>query len=227
MYALGAVPGAAFLAVEHLRLEPMDDAAAAALGRALAAQHRCQPPAAADAGAAEPRRYGWARSTMLGRGKQPRGWRATWADAFCDLRLAPQLEWAAQRGRPYRDAEAALARARAVLGSHRPPPALLHGDLWGGNAGAVACAADGQRRPVLYDPAPYYGDREADLAMTRLFGGFSPAFYAAYEAAWPLPEGHARRVSLYNLYHLLNHDNIFGGGYRQQAEAAMAHVLRL
>jgi fructosamine-3-kinase len=99
-------------------------------------------------------------------------------------------------------------------------PSLLHGDLWGGN-----WAADESGQPVVFDPAVYFGDREADLAMTRLFGGFSRAFYEAYESAWPLAAGATLRFDLYNLYHVLNHLNLFGGGYRPQAEALIDRLL--
>ena len=99
-------------------------------------------------------------------------------------------------------------------------PSLLHGDLWGGNR-----ACDEQGRPVIFDPAVYFGDREADLAMTRLFGGFGSDFYAAYENEWPLPPGASGRVDLYNLYHVLNHANLFGGAYRDQALAIMRRLL--
>ena len=104
---------------------------------------------------------------------------------------------------------------------HQPVPSLLHGDLWGGNA-----AADEHGAPVIFDPAVYYGDREADLAMTRLFGGFSASFYSAYEAAWPLSDGARKRVTLYNLYHILNHLNLFGSGYQPQAESMIAQLLK-
>ena len=97
----------------------------------------------------------------------------------------------------------------------------MHGDLWSGNA---ALLADG--RGALFDPAVYRGDREVDLAMARLFGGFPPGFFAGYEAAWPLPAGHRERVDLYNLYHLLNHANLFGGSYRSQAQACLEALLR-
>jgi fructosamine-3-kinase len=103
---------------------------------------------------------------------------------------------------------------------YTPAPALLHGDLWNGNAGFLA---DGT--PVLYDPAVYYGDREADVAMSELFGGFAPSFYAAYREAWPLDPGYAQRRDLYNLYHLLNHYNLFGGDYGEQAASQIARLL--
>src|SRR5690606_11728722 len=110
----------------------------------------------------------------------------------------------------------------AILGEHLPPPSLLHGDLWSGNWGATP-----RGRPYIFDPAVYYGDREADLAMTRLFGGFGPAFYESYERAWPLPHGWRHRVDLYNLYHLLNHYNLFGSGYLGQIDAALRRLSRV
>ena len=116
-------------------------------------------------------------------------------------------------------AEVCAALPDLLLG-HQPLPALLHGDLWGGNWGQLPGG-----EAVIFDPAVYFGDREADLAMTRLFGGFPAEFYAAYEAAWPLPTGHADRVALYNLYHVLNHLNLFGGAYAAQAEGMMERLL--
>lgn len=106
------------------------------------------------------------------------------------------------------------------MANHAPAAALLHGDLWSGN---YATLANGQ--PVIFDPAVYYGDRETDLAMTELFGGFSPRFYAAYRDHYPLPDGYALRRQLYNLYHVLNHFNLFGGGYAAQAERVIDRLL--
>jgi fructosamine-3-kinase len=97
---------------------------------------------------------------------------------------------------------------------------LLHGDLWGGNAAALP---DGT--PVVFDPAVYAGDREADIAMTTLFGGFPPDFHSAYRAAWPLPDGSATRCAFYNLYHVLNHANLFAGGYVRQSEQSIEQLL--
>jgi protein-ribulosamine 3-kinase len=116
--------------------------------------------------------------------------------------------------------ERLVARLPDLL-PHDPPPSLLHGDLWGGNWLALA---DG--RPALIDPAVYFGDREADLAMTRLFGGFPPRFYAAYEAAWPLEPGAAERLPLYNLYHLLNHLLLFGESYRRSVDQLLNQYSR-
>ena len=108
----------------------------------------------------------------------------------------------------------------AFFGAYAPRPSLLHGDLWSGNA-----AADETAAPVIFDPAVYYGDREADIAMTELFGGYARAFYEAYNAAWPLDAGYTVRKTLYNLYHVLNHLNLVGGGYRAQAEGMIAELL--
>ena len=105
------------------------------------------------------------------------------------------------------------------LQAHEPAPSLLHGDLWGGNWGATRAGV-----PYLFDPAVYFGDRETDLAMTRLFGGFGAGFYAAYEQAWPLLSGWRARVDLYNLYHLLNHFNLFGGAYAAQVQGYLERL---
>jgi fructosamine-3-kinase len=85
--------------------------------------------------------------------------------------------------------------------------------------------SDAAGQPVVFDPAVYFGDREADLAMTRLFGGFGRGFYDAYESTWPLAAGSSLRFELYNLYHVLNHLNLFGGGYRIQAESLVERLL--
>jgi len=106
----------------------------------------------------------------------------------------------------------AAARIVELLGASPEPPSLLHGDLWGGNY-----IVDERGEACLVDPAVYYGHREADLAMTRLFGGFDGAFYAAYDESLPLEPGHRERLPIYQLYHVLNHFNLFGGGYHEQA----------
>jgi protein-ribulosamine 3-kinase len=107
-----------------------------------------------------------------------------------------------------------------ILEDYAAKPSLLHGDLWSGNAGFTA------EGPVVFDPAVYYGDREADLAMAELFGGFPREFYRAYAESFPLEEGYERRKTLYKLYHLLNHLNLFGGGYLGQVKAALGLLLR-
>jgi fructosamine-3-kinase len=208
--ACGSDGAHAFLALEWLELG--GGGHDATLGRALAAMHRQTAP-----------RFGWHRDNTIGTTPQVNAWHDDWAAFFVARRLRPQLEWVKERGFPRaaQDAGARLADAvPRLLAGHRPVPSLLHGDLWSGNAGALPTG-----EPVLFDPAVYYGDREADLAMTELFGGFGGAFYAAYEAAWPLPPGYTRRRQLYNLYHVLNHANLFGGGYLAQAQRMIDGLL--
>ena len=182
------------------------------LGEQLAALHRV--------GAA---RFGWHRDNTIGATPQLNSWDDDWVRFFVRQRVGPQLELAEQRGASAR----LLDRGRLLCGiagalfsSYRPVPSLLHGDLWGGN-----WAADDADTPVVFDPAVYFGDREADLAMTRLFGGFGPAFYAAYQSDWPLDQAAGTRRGFYNLYHVLNHFNLFGGSYAAQAEGMIDRLL--
>lgn len=182
------------------------------MGRRLASLH------AVTAG-----RYGWKRNNTIGSTPQINAWSDDWLEFLHTNRLGFQLELAAQNNLGIRLnelGEKLLIRLDAFFQGFRPAPSLLHGDLWSGNAGFTPSGA-----PVIFDPAVYFGDREADLAMTELFGGFSPSFYAAYCEAWPLDPGYHIRKNLYNLYHILNHANLFGGGYIHQAETMMRQLL--
>jgi fructosamine-3-kinase len=205
----GIADGQAFLVLEHLRLGGRGSGAD--LGRRLAALHRHTAP-----------RFGWRRDNTIGATRQPNAPADDWIDFYRRHRLGHQLELAAQGGigrRLVDQGERLLARLEAFFPGYRPVASLLHGDLWGGNYGY----ADGE--PVLFDPAVYHGDREADLAMTELFGGFPADFYATYREAWPLDPGYATRRALYNLYHVLNHYNLFGGGYAGQAGRMLDELL--
>jgi fructosamine-3-kinase len=204
--ACGATGEEAFLLLEHLRLRPL---ASAEDGRrfaeALVQLHH-------DTG----EHFGWARDNFIGANPQSNSQHDGWARFFVNCRLIPQLQMARARGHGGavgREAEQLLERVPALFLDYRPRPSLLHGDLWNGNA-----AMDAEGRPVIFDPAVYRGDRDADLAMSELFGGFPTAFYAAYRAAWPPAEGYEQRKTLYNLYHVLNHLNLFGRSYLGQAE---------
>ena len=200
-----------WLVLEYLDLVPGGPGTMAVLGQRLAALHR-----------ASAERFGWHRDNTIGATPQPNRWSASWSEFWGTQRLGFQLELADRngyRGALQRRGEMLLARLDGLL-AHDPAPSLLHGDLWGGNAAATVAGA-----PVLFDPACYYGDREADLAMTELFGGFAPAFHSAYRDTWPLDAGYAVRRELYNLYHVLNHLNLFGGGYRAQAEGMIERLL--
>ena len=191
----------AFIVLEYLELQSKGDFAA--LGRMLAAAHRHAGP-----------RFGWHRDNYIGATPQQNGWCDDWGTFWQERRLRPQLALARKNGFDIEDLPLA-----DLLKGHRPAPSLLHGDLWRGNAGFVAGG------PVVFDPAVYYGDREADLAMTELFGGFPPAFYASYNENYPLESGYRKRKHLYNLYHLLNHLNLFGGGYLGQVKQTLRLLL--
>jgi len=200
----------AFLVLEHLELRGTGDYAA--LGRSLATVHSVHGEA-----------FGWHRDNYIGRTAQLNRRSSSWSDFWREARLGPQLELARKNalGRDLVEKGERLAEALPrLLSRHAPAASLLHGDLWSGNAGFLADGA-----PVLFDPAVYWGDREADLAMTELFGGFPQAFYSAYAEAAPPAQDYAVRKLLYNLYHVLNHANLFGGGYATQAKAMIERLL--
>lgn len=202
--AVGAAAGYACLVLEWMELRALTEQGQSLLGEQLARLHRYTSE-----------RFGWERDNTIGRTPQLNAWSDDWQGFYREQRLRVQFDLARRNGYDAglqaRGAEL-LRNLPLLFADHRPQGSLLHGDLWSGNA-----AADHQGMPVVFDPAVYYGDREADLAMTRLFGGFGPAFYAAYEQTWPLPDGAAGRVDLYNLYHVLNHLNLFGVGYLGEA----------
>ncbi len=202
-----------FLVLEYLDLGAAGDARTSErLGRQLATMHRTTRA-----------RFGWHRDNTIGSTPQENAESEDWVTFWRERRLRFQLELAARNGYDDRlQARGArlLDAFPALFDGYRPIPSLLHGDLWGGNFGVTR---DGE--PVLFDPATYYGDREADLAMTELFGGFGPRFYAAYREAFPLDPGYRVRRTLYNLYHILNHLNLFGAGYCGQAAAMIDELL--
>jgi protein-ribulosamine 3-kinase len=210
--AVGSVASHAFLALEWIDLAPASGKAQALLGEQLARQHGVTSS-----------RFGWSRDNTIGSTGQVNAWTDDWLTFWREHRLRFQLELARRNGhggRLYERGSELLQRLNAFFTSHSPKASLLHGDLWGGNTGA-----DAKGTPVIFDPAVYFGDRETDLAMTRLFGGFSASFYSAYESAWPLPPGAAERVDLYNLYHVLNHLNLFGASYLRQAQSIIDRLL--
>jgi len=233
--ALGLAGDRAVLVLPWLERSRPDEEHWGRLGAGLARLHRaslgrsCACEDRSDA-------FGWQRDNWIGSGPQINGWESDWGRFFCERRLAPQAALLARRGLALPGLERLLAWVPDWLATHRPEPCLVHGDLWSGNAmarlggvtqagadpSAAAPAEGGAAGPAedgaaIFDPAVYRGDREVDLAMARLFGGFPAAFFAGYAAVWPLAADHRRRIGLYNLYHLLNHANLFGGGYLDQA----------
>ena len=208
--AHGVAGDQGYLVLEYLELGSRGNARL--LGERLAAMHRCT----AD-------QFGLAGDNFIGTTLQPNARTDDWVEFWRRHRLGFQLRLAAGKGyggRLQSLGEQLLDALPAFFAGYSPLPSLLHGDLWSGNHGFLADGA-----PAIFDPATYYGDRECDLAMTELFGGFPESFYAAYRTAWPLDPGYATRRDLYNLYHILNHANLFGGGYATQAKQMMQRLL--
>jgi len=210
LIATGQSESLAFLALEWLRLEAAGTTVQRLMGEQLAELHRTTSD-----------RFGWHRDNTIGLTLQINTWNENWVDFYREHRLEFQLRLAKDKGfgGDLQVRGAQLLKRLPIYFDDEPAVSLLHGDLWGGN---WACC---EGRPVIFDPAVYYGDRETDIAMARLFGGFGAAFYDAYEAAWPLPDGHEERQHLYQLYHVLNHLNLFGSGYLGRAIGLMDRLL--
>jgi fructosamine-3-kinase len=193
-----------WLALERIELGRGDASAGRLLGEGLAAIH-----------GSSTEEFGLDHDNWIGTLPQPNGQLGTdvgGAAFFAQRRLGAQLELGSRLGSDVRRAvEAVCARIDELLPVQEEAPALLHGDLWGGN-----WTADSAGTPWIYDPAVFYGCREAELSFTLLFGGFPPSFYESYEGAFPLLPGWRGRVDLWNLYPLLVHANLFGGGYGSQ-----------
>ncbi len=206
----GVVDQHTFLILEFIELHRNGDSKL--LGTQLAALHSVQSA-----------QFGWVQDNTLALTPQHNTWTPDWISFWREQRLGFQLELAAQNGFHGKIQTLGLQVMEALpelFSGYYPAASLLHGDLWGGNYGFLADGA-----PVIFDPAPYYGDREADLAMTELFGGFDAEFYAAYNAAYPLDSGYSNRKTLYKLYHILNHCNLVGSSYLKQAEGMMQRIL--
>lgn len=197
-----------FLVLEHIETGSRGADFFEHFGRAFALHHQAGTPHLGPKGEI----FGWHHDNVLGATPQPNSWCEDWSTFFGQHRLGHQLQLARlrQRGNAQLQhlGERLVDRLGEWLDAPDEPAACLHGDLWGGNY-----LVDSQGHAVLIDPAVYCGRREADLAMTRLFGGFESPFYEAYEEVWPLAEGSEERLAIYELYHLLNHLNLFGEGY--------------
>lgn len=201
-----------YLVLEYIELGSLRGQASQKLGTQLAQLHRHRQPF-----------FGWKMNNTIGSTPQYNDREHDWPSFWQHQRLGQQLKFAAKNGfgaRLQDKGQLLLENIHLFFETYTPIPALLHGDLWGGNAGA-----DPQGNPVIFDPACYYGDRETDIAMTELFGGFGADFFAAYQAEYPLDPGYKTRKTLYNLYHILNHVNLFGSGYLGQAEGMLSQLL--
>lgn len=206
----GTTDRSAYIVLEWLDLGRGGTPAWAEMGRQLAAMHDRSSNQA----------FGWDINNTIGSTPQINTWMTDWVEFYTQHRLGYQFQLAKRRGGRFPQQEKLLAAIGQILAGHQPSPSLVHGDLWGGNAAFTSAG-----EPVIFDPATYYGDREVDVAMTELFGGFPAAFYQGYNEVLPLDSGYERRKILYNLYHILNHFNLFGGSYESQANGAIARLL--
>lgn len=208
--AQGSASGQSYLVLEYLELNSRGNAKL--LGEQLAALHRCTNDS-----------FGFSQDNFIGTTPQPNEEKNNWIEFWREQRLGFQLHIAAQNGcggSLQCLGEKLMDVLPMFFNEYTPQPSLLHGDLWSGNHAFLADST-----PVIFDPAAYYGDRECDIAMTELFGGYSADFYAAYRATYPLDAGYTTRRELYNLYHILNHANLFGSSYARRAEGMMEQLL--
>ena len=208
----GVEKNQSYLVLENLSLTAGGAGSAKRLGQQLAALHKSTS-----------QKFGWSRHNTIGSTRQINTQTDKWIDFWREHRLGFQLNLAKQNGAGhslYMKGEKLLNNLEPFFNEYEPRASLLHGDLWSGNYGYLI-----KGEPVIFDPAVYYGDREVDIAMTELFGGFPAEFYSAYNEAWPLAKGYQQRKVLYNLYYILNHYNLFGGGYAMQAENMLDQLL--
>lgn len=202
----------AWLVLEFIEMDNTSKNGSVYLGRGLAEMHRITSE-----------KFGWGKNNTIGSTPQINQFSQDWIQFWSKHRLGYQLLLAKTNGYSGKlldRGESLIAELNTFFPETPQIASLLHGDLWSGNY-----SYDLTGCPVLYDPAIYYGDRETDLAMTELFGGFSKTFYAAYNEAYPLDSGYKVRKTLYNLYHILNHLNLFGRSYLHQAEDMMEQLL--
>ncbi|MCK5696867.1 MAG: fructosamine kinase family protein [Gammaproteobacteria bacterium] len=206
----GVVGSKSYLVLEYITMNTHGNQKK--LGRALAQMHQISTSD-----------YGWYQNNVIGSSLQQNNKESDWLTFWREQRLMPQFQMLYDKGHQHQFqaiTEQLFVHLDILLGKHQPIASLLHGDLWSGNY-----AFDHQGQPTIFDPALYYGDREVDRAMTELFGGFSQDFYQAYDEILPLEEGYQQRKIVYNLYHILNHANLFGASYLQQAKNMIDHII--
>ena len=206
----GTVDNSSYIVLQWLNLGRGSNESWTEMGRQLAAMHRQGTNS----------NFGFEVNNTIGSTPQINSWLDNWAEFFAEQRIGYQLKLAKRNGGNFPDTNKVINAVKNHLIDRQPEASILHGDLWSGNA---AITSDGA--PVIFDPATYYGDRETDLAMTELFGGFSAAFYRGYNQVWQLDSGYQQRKSIYNLYHILNHFNLFGGGYGNQAARIIKQIV--
>ena len=169
-----------------------------------------------------PKMFGFPIEGFIGTTDQKKGLEDNWIDCFLNLRIIPQLLSIKSRILDKEIINKVKEKIKSELLNHKPINALVHGDLWSGNAGM-----DKNGKGVIFDPASWWADNEVDIAMTKLFGGFRKEFYEEYHRIFPLKNGFEKRIIIYNFYHILNHANMFGGGYLNQVEDYVKAILNM
>ncbi|MDW6004056.1 fructosamine kinase family protein [Vibrio mangrovi] len=207
---VGSSKSHSFLVLQHISLKPLESGERSYLfGEQLARLHQW----------GEQKEYGFDQDNYIGMTIQPNSWNKKWHRFFAEQRIGWQLQLLYEKGIVFIDIDKFVELIAQQLAHHQPKPSLLHGDLWHGNV------ADSGLEPFCFDPACYWGDRECDIAMTELFGGFEPEFYQGYESILPLELAYEERKHIYNLYHILNHCNCFGGHYLNDAQQIIRNIL--
>ncbi|REL29427.1 fructosamine kinase family protein [Thalassotalea euphylliae] len=207
--AIGSTLDKSFLVLEYLALTSGSDSQWFQIGQQLALMHQVCTHG----------EFGWQNDNYLGHTRQPNKWQKNWSVFFAEQRIGWQLASLEEKSILLGNIDYICAHCQKLLAHHHPQPSLLHGDLWQGNVSFT------ELQGVFYDPACYCGDREADIAMTELFGLFPASFYQGYQAIYPLSKSYAKRKLLYNFYHVLNHANMFGGIYIDQSKASLQRIL--
>ena len=169
-----------------------------------------------------PKFFGYPIEGFIGLTEQKKGWENNWIDCFLKLRIIPQLSILKSNFLDNETIEKVKEKIRSELLNHKPINTLIHGDLWSGNSGI-----DKNGRGVIFDPASWWADNEVDIAMTKLFGGFEKEFYEEYHKIFPIKKGFENRIIIYNFYHILNHANMFGGSYFNQAKDYIKSILKM
>ena len=169
-----------------------------------------------------PKMFGFPVEGFIGTTDQKKGLEDNWIDCFLNLRIIPQLLILKSTILDKEIINKVKEKIKSELLNHKPINALVHGDLWSGNAGM-----DKNGRGVIFDPASWWADNEVDIAMTKLFGGFRKEFYEEYHRIFPIKNGFEKRIIIYNFYHILNHANMFGGGYLNQVEDYVKAILNM
>ena len=169
-----------------------------------------------------PKMFGFPVEGFIGTTDQKKGLEDNWIDCFLNLRIIPQLLILKSRILDKEIINKVKEKIKSELLNHKPINALVHGDLWSGNAGM-----DKNGKGVIFDPASWWADNEVDIAMTKLFGGFRKEFYEEYHKIFPIKNGFEKRIIIYNFYHILNHANMFGGGYLKQVKDYVKAILNM